>query len=245
MALKLISLNIEGRNHLDLVIPFLQTAAPDVVCLMELYEMDLERFRSALGAEIFFVPMNTREHGVFGVGILSKFPLTQTEAARYGGAHELQEFDNRNAEAAHATTRFSLISAEVEKEGELFRICTTHFPVTKEAQATDFQREDMRALLALLKEKEEFVVCGDFNAPRGDEIFGMLTQHYRDNVPARYTSSIDGRLHRAGPLPYMVDGFFTTPRYTASVEMVCGVSDHCALVGEVSANTAPAPVQEG
>ena len=82
------------------------------------------------------------------------------------------------------------------------------------------------------------MLCGDFNAPRGGEIFGLLAQKYKDNVPQKYTTSIDGILHRAGPLPFMVDGLFSTPGYTVShVEMVCGISDHCALIANVASSS--------
>jgi len=37
-------------------------------------------------------------------------------------------------------------------------------------------------------------------------------------------------LHRAGPLPYMVDGVFSTGEYGVSkVRLHQGVSDHCAI----------------
>jgi len=85
-------------------------------------------------------------------------------------------------------------------------------------------------LCAVLETLGDFVLAGDFNAPRGKEIFSLLAERYTDNIPQKYTSSIDGTLHKAGPLPYMIDGIFSTPLYeVVDVEMVCGVSDHCAF----------------
>ena len=88
----------------------------------------------------------------------------------------------------------------------------------------------MKALLAHLNGTGEFVLCGDFNAPRGGEMFAELSSRYTDNVPASYLSSLDPKLHRAGNLERMVDGIFTTPTYLVSdVEMYSGISDHCAF----------------
>ena len=42
---------------------------------------------------------------------------------------------------------------------------------------------------------------------------GARAAHWHDNIPEGYTSSIDPALHKAGPLPLMVDGLFSTPDY--------------------------------
>jgi endonuclease/exonuclease/phosphatase family metal-dependent hydrolase len=128
-----------------------------------------------------------------------------------------------------------MLSCEIEKEGETFRVATTHFTWTPDGSADDYQRADVKKLLAILGGMGEFVLTGDFNAPRGGEIFGTLAEKYKDNVPSHYTTSIDGALHRAGPLELMVDGIFSTPGYAVSdVELVAGVSDHKAIVATVS-----------
>lgn len=62
----------------------------------------------------------------------------------------------------------------------------------------------------------------------------MFAQNLKDNVPETYRTSIDGNIHRAGPLPLMVDCLFTTPGYTAAdVVLKDGVSDHMAVAGEI------------
>ena len=85
--------------------------------------------------------------------------------------------------------------------------------------------------------KEPFVLAGDFNAPRGGEIFSHIAERYTDNIPPHYTTSIDGTLHRAGPIPFMVDGLFTTPSYRAKgVHLEFGVSDHAAVAATIEKN---------
>ncbi len=128
-----------------------------------------------------------------------------------------------------------LAFCEVEKEGTVFKIYNTHFTWTADGEPDDLQRNDMQSMLRILKAAGEFILCGDFNVPRGGELFGLLAEHYKDNVPPHYTTSIDGDLHRRGQLNRMVDGMFSTPGYVVSdFEMVSGVSDHRALVATVS-----------
>jgi hypothetical protein len=44
--MKVISLNIEGNKHYELVLPFLHTENPDVICLQEVLEDDVNMFFS-------------------------------------------------------------------------------------------------------------------------------------------------------------------------------------------------------
>ncbi len=75
----------------------------------------------------------------------------------------------------------------------------------------------------------------------------MIAAKYKDNIPAEYVWSLDMGLHRAANgglqegaaaqgLPgLMVDGLFSTPEYTISdVRMHDGISDHCAIVAQVT-----------
>ena len=115
-----------------------------------------------------------------------------------------------------------------------FTIATTHFPWTDAARTSDFQRQACDGLLRLTSGRS-LVVCGDFNAPRGREIFTRLAGTWRDNVPPIYDSSIDPVLHRVPDLRLMVDGVFSTPDYDVSaVTLHQGVSDHRAITALVS-----------
>ena len=57
MPIKLITLNIEGDKHFNSVLPFLQEQNADVVCLQEVFELDLDLFIDALGGHITFTPL--------------------------------------------------------------------------------------------------------------------------------------------------------------------------------------------
>lgn len=236
--LKLISVNIEGHKHLDLVLPFLRTNNPDVVCLQEVHEPDFGMLANVLGMKGRFSPMTlmqldrkTGPHIPLGIGICTSLPFSDVrEQYYYGTRKKLHTF------AEHTTTVYSraLTSLVATKKGTAYTVGTTHFTWTANGLADAHQRRDIRALLRTLRQFPEIVFCGDFNAPRGGEIFGELARRYADNIPARYNTSIDGARHYGGPLAYMVDGLFTTPAYhAANVRLVSGVSDHCAIVADI------------
>lgn len=238
MTLRLLQLNIERSKHFDRVLPFIRTHTPEVLCIQEIYEHDVPRFE-ALGYHAYFAPMNMRkegdEEGVQGVALFSTLPMQKTWTAQYGGTQgALPIYQGETPEAKHDTQRFVATFTEIQKDGKVFRIGTTHFPWTPDGSASDFQRTDMRTLVSVLEGIDSFVFAGDLNAPRGGEIFSMLADRFRDDIPTEYTSSIDGSLHKAGPLPYMVDGIFSSPDYhVADVRMHTGVSDHCALTATI------------
>ncbi len=238
-SIRLISLNIEGRKHLDLVLHFLQKRKPDVVCIQELFEKDVPYFERGLGMKTRFVPMTLRGHGEkgvgtsmpMGIGIMSALPMTEPSIRYYyGNPDSLPNF----VWADMKTVNRMLLYTTVTKNGTAFTIGTTHFSWTPDGTVNSLQREEVQKLLAILADIPEIVFCGDFNAPRGWEIFTAIAQKYTDNIPKQYTTSIDGTLHRAGPLTLMVDGLFSTPHYKIeNVSLQCGVSDHCAIVAEV------------
>jgi endonuclease/exonuclease/phosphatase family metal-dependent hydrolase len=245
-SVRLTSLNIERSKHLDLVIPFLKSQSPDIVCLQELMERDIPAFESELHMRTYFTPekMHPAEDdlGVMGNGIMSTYELNDARATYYvGEPRHLVEFDESTAESKHRTENLAVSFISVMHDGVSYTIGTTHFTWTPDGSASEQQRADMRALLKILERSGEFVLTGDFNAPRGGEIFAKLAKRYTDNIPAQYETSIDLDLHRNGKTrPHelkdkMVDGLFTTAGYRArDVELHFGVSDHAAVIATIS-----------
>lgn len=238
--LALACINIERSRHLSRVATFLGAHVPDVVCLQELVADDIAAFKDKLGYKHhFYIPMcRVPEPGgprSVGVGILSRHPFSSTEGICYGGGGSGSDvIDHTSEEAKFATNRYSVALVEISWAGEAFTIGTTHFPWTDDARTSDFQRSACDTLLGLLKERP-LVLCGDFNAPRGKEIFARLAAQWTDHIPPAYATSLDPLLHRAGPLQLMVDGIFSTADYNVSeVALHQGVSDHCAITAHVA-----------
>jgi endonuclease/exonuclease/phosphatase family metal-dependent hydrolase len=96
----------------------------------------------------------------------------------------------------------------------------------------------LKILLEFLKKNfKEIVFCGDFNAPRGGEIFSAFADRYKDNIPEKYKTSLDSS-HKGYGKPWwettMVDGIFSTPRYIVkNVIFHKGLSDHQAVTAEI------------
>ncbi|MBP6881501.1 MAG: endonuclease/exonuclease/phosphatase family protein [Candidatus Pacebacteria bacterium] len=233
--IKIVTLNVERSKHLDLVLPFLEREQPDVLCVQELCAGDVEKFCEVMGEYFVTVPLakHTVDGGecLFSIGIFSRHTIYKKEVSYHHGSADVVPLFKQEDQR---TINRAFLWCDVVKGGEVFRIGTTHFTWTPDGEADDEQRKEVGDLLRILKEQKEIVFTGDFNAPRGREIFSRIAERYKDNVPPEYTTSIDGVIHRAGALPLMVDGIFSTPGYLVSnVRMVCGVSDHCALVAEV------------
>ena len=246
VSLKLISLNIEKSKHLDRVLPFLVREMPDVFCAQELYESAISRVVAALsGVEYTYIPMTMRPKEnppeMQGIAIFSRVPVTKRDVLYYRGTPDVVPESAQEDPSTYNNSNRMVVVCDVAKGGTAFRIATNHFAWTSGGQPDGMQRKEICLLLDILDRLGEFVLAGDFNAPRGGEIFGMLAAKYRDNVPVRYKTSLDASLHRAGKTSpeqlatKMVDGIFSTSAYTVSdVELVSGVSDHCAIVANVS-----------
>jgi len=238
-GLSLVSVNIERSKHLDTVAPFLRRQKPDVVCVQELMQYDIPFFEKEFGACAVYVANTIHpaegKSGPVGIGIFTSLPVLSHAVEYYWGSPEaLMEYDPSSTKRKHDTETHTVVYADISKDGSTFRIATTHFTWTADGQPDDLQREDLVRMLSVLEKMGEFVLCGDFNAPRGEEIWDTIASRYKDNLPAKYTTSIDP-MHRAAPLPYVVDGMFTTPGYGATdVELHEGVSDHMAVSATIA-----------
>lgn len=204
--------------------------------MQEIYSGDAERYQYELGMQCLFAPMtlaSSRYVGgvlhVQGVAIFSRHPVTHFAIRLYAG-HEkyVPTYIAKDAR----TYNHVLLSCNVHKDDVSYTIATTHFTWTPEGKTDAFQRKNIKALLAALEEIPQVILCGDFNAPRGRKIFDLLATKYKDNIPPEITSTIDPILHRAPQLQYVVDGLFSSPKYTIdNVRAEVGISDHKAIVG--------------
>ena len=248
--LKLVSLNIELDRHLDKVLPFLQQERADVICLQEVCEKNFATLERGLHMTGFFVPTCVPDvervvdkraagegrlvvneelvkKGPEGIALFTGLPVHSTHIDYY---HKISEAVPRWSVGQNRV----LFSAIVDKGGKNYTVGTTHFTWTPDGKGSPEQERDMKKLLEILARFPGIVFCGDFNAPRGGEMWAKFAEKYADNIPNQYNSSLDPKLHRAGHLDRMVDGLFCTPEYIVSnVRLVEGVSDHKAVVGMI------------
>ncbi len=235
--LRLVTLNIEGHKHLDRFLPAVKVLEPDVVCLQEVFAVDLPEIEKALGMSAVFVPLSDIQEvnkykihplGHWGIAQFTALPTRGKQIHQYGGADSLPIFYEPN------DSQRMFLSQEFEKNGVWHSIAATHFTWSKGGQISQLQREDFARLQKIIQSFDELVLCGDFNAPRGRELFGMFKSILTDHLPLEYTTTIDPELHYGGDLQLVVDTIFSTAGYeVAGVRPFSGVSDHMGVVGEV------------
>jgi endonuclease/exonuclease/phosphatase family metal-dependent hydrolase len=238
-GLALACINIERSKHLSGVATFLRGHAPDVTCLQEVVADDVDWLGEQAGyPHRFFIPMcrflEPSGARPTGIAILSRQAFGARQDIRYAGGGSGQDvLDRSSEEARFRTNRYSVAAVDIAFNGLGFTIATTHFPWSDHARTLDFQRSACDRLLDLLNNRS-LVLCGDFNAPRGQEIFSRLAARWTDHIPRGYATSLDPVLHRAGSFQLMVDGVFSTPDYDVSgVTLHQGVSDHCAITAHI------------
>ena len=231
--------------HHDTVMPFLKLENPDVICFQEVYEKDLPMYEEVLGMKSFFKPMSVHpspvdgiEPGsIVGVAILTKLKAKSNYKYYVGREDSIPNFGrSQNLDIAPHPGNRVVIWVEIIHEGVIYRIANTHLSVTFQGVSAPYQLQEAKNVLSILDLIKDIILCGDFNAPRGLETFTLISQKYKDNIPTKYDSTLDMKLHKAvdirsGIAKYVVDGLFSSPEYTISnVELREGVSDHKAIV---------------
>lgn len=235
--MKLVSVNIENDLHLDRLVPFLKKENPDVVCLQELLYDTAEKLRIELGMrESYYLPLLMYHGKIWGIGILSKYPLENKYSGYYYKPGRDLGVWNEGDFSAENNKRIArgILAVEVTIENVTYRVIDTHFTWSGMAENTPLQKEHMEKLFTLLGKFTDFVICGDLNIPRGSELWSELAKKYKDNIPPEAITTLDRDIHKVGHLDLVVDAMFSTPGYEVkNVRVVSGVSDHMAVVGEV------------
>lgn len=241
--MKLISLNIELSRHHDLVLPFLKSEKADVVCLQELLEEDFEMYKRELGMNgvhlvLSYITDNNHVESRGkreGIAIFSKNIMDSGFVFHVGEKEDVDRPFDEYISHENIIKNRAFIWADIKNDDEVFRIVTTHLTITRNGEVTPVQLEDNKRFIANVKKLDEFVLCGDTNAPRGHGAYEEISKEFKDNIPTKYTSSLDKDLHRAKGVEYMVDCLFTTPRYEAMVvELRGGLSDHMAVIADIN-----------
>lgn len=232
----LVTLNIECDEHLAAVTDFLIANRPDVILLQEVLSKDLTGLEKALGMHSAFAALNFIHLGdsieKLGLAIFSKTQFIKTEAIYYQGDGE--NLTHVSVHEPEKMTRVALM-ANIEINNQRVCVVNTHFTWSPNGTPSKQQFIDLEKMLGVLASLPEHVLCGDFNAPRGTAIFDILSNKYKDNIPKNVTTTLDKNLHKAGDLQLVVDGVFTTPAYQVTkIQVIDGVSDHCAILAEIN-----------
>lgn len=242
MPLKLLTLNIEHDRHLDAVAQTMAAHLPDIVCLQEVFEKDCAQLAAAGDYQVKYAistlmpegPAGNTTPRSWGLAVLTRVPVHNQTVAYYADDPRIRIFKERN------DPRRVVLMTELWHEGQNYKIGTTHFTWSKDGATTDEQRADFARLKQVLLPFPDYVLCGDFNAPRGGEMFALFTGELGllDHLPPNITTTIDPNLHYAGALELAVDTIFSTPEYRMTdVQVLEGISDHKGILGLVERRT--------
>ncbi|MET0499846.1 MAG: endonuclease/exonuclease/phosphatase family protein [Steroidobacteraceae bacterium] len=235
MAIKLLTLNIENERHLERVHAAITEHLPDIVCLQEVFESDCAYLASSGRYDVKFspsarLPRRIGPDRTWGVAVLTRVPVRRQIESYYADDPAIRVLREPN------DARRVVVVTELEHEGQLYRIATTHFTWTGDGHINEQQKADFTRLERLLSHYSDYVLCGDFNAPRGREMFGRFVEELGliDHLPASVTTTIDARFHYAGALELVVDTIFSTPEYRLMETRVLeGISDHKGILALV------------
>ena len=222
--MKIISLNIEGRRHLDKALPFLKNEKPDCIALMEA-PIEIQGWLQKQGYQTTFSPrVHRHQDGQFfetGIYFASYEKHTAHTYYYHRGNEKIVELDENNV---RMTISNPVIFASIGN----INIATTHFTWNPNGETADtYQKTDLKVLLSYLKNQPSHILCGDFNIPRHINIlYNEIIKHYSDSIPSEYKSSLDS---------FMVDYVFTQPPfYTSNTRFEFGVSDHAAIITNIN-----------
>lgn len=245
MPFKLISLNIQSDVHLDLVCNLISQNRHDVLCLQEVYQADLPVLESACGFHLEFIavaevnqslPNMGTPKGKWGIASGTRFPVMTTNSFQYRDLKQVLSIPDKKGPGQVIPSAMAL---QFVADNQTQTVVTTHFTWSPNATISPLQISDCMNLKNYLSQKyPDYLLCGDFNAPRGKTLYTLLQSGLIDHLPKDITTTLDGKFHYAGQLDLVVDTIFSTPEYRVSqVEVVGGVSDHMALVAQVERTT--------
>jgi endonuclease/exonuclease/phosphatase family metal-dependent hydrolase len=234
MKFKIINLNIEGDIHVDKVISFFKNEDPDILLMQEVNLLDVKQLSLETGLQYAnYIPMGINVSGknsVQGCLILSKYIFIDSG---YYTLYEMKEGDQDFY--GQFTKNFHMLYIKLLINEELITFYTTHLPWAPNGDSSKIQNVCVDSIIYLLKDKNKFILTGDFNSPRGRGNFSRLSNSMKDNIPSDVNTTLDLNLHRAAPLYLVVDGLFTSHDIGdfQSVKVMDGVSDHMAIVAEI------------
>jgi len=239
MSLKLLTLNIENHRHLDRVVQTIATHLPDIVCLQEVFEKDCAKLAAVGGYQVKYAISTLMPEGKadntsprsWGVAVLARVPVLNQAVVYYDDDPRIRIFKGP------MDPRHVLVTTELQHEGRFYRFGTTHFTWSMAGATTNEQLADFVRLKQALLPYPDYVLCGDFNAPRGGELFSKFTDELSliDHLPANVTTTIDPQFHYAGALELVVDTIFSTPEYSVTdVQVLEGISDHKGILAWVA-----------
>ncbi len=230
---KIITLNIEGDKHLDIVLDYLERESADFLCLQEVFAVHKDLFtkKLAYAHHLFSAQSRVLQENNFGVNplgdwgllLLSKVPFLSQQVFCYQGDSESVP---KLLSGQPNSVRRVLQVVKSSIDDRSYTIGNIHFTWSPGGTPTPEQAKSAQKVLSFLMQFDSLVLAGDFNAPRGGDTRELFAKSYTDNIPSSVNSTLDPVMHRSGR-DLVVDGIFTSPDILVeNVKVTAGISDH-------------------
>ena len=175
----LLSLNIQRDYNFDRVTALVAKLDPDVICFQEALLPFVEEFAREFGYGHLFslrtYGENDQANAPLPEGIALLWKQDELCLVKQGD-HHYNDNDAIFPEASPNAVRRALLLGTFEHGDVVYRVGTTHFTWTPDGSASDEQHRDMKNLLTALEsyhDEHGVIFTGDFNAPRGGEVFAQ------------------------------------------------------------------------
>jgi endonuclease/exonuclease/phosphatase family metal-dependent hydrolase len=236
--MKIMSWNIWKGKFLDKVIAQIEQETPDVVCLQEVIEQEIDgqrvnsaqRIASKLGYEFVYCKAFTtdRHTPVFDIGdaILSKVPILSSSC------HFLSTLEEYQGSAVSEPR--TAVKVEVKTSTGTVSIITCHLGYSEKFQETDIRNTQLDRLLSLIP-KTSAILTGDFNSQPDSRTLRILnnslTNTDRDQTEYSYTD-----MKEENHPEYRIDYIFTTADVASKDFQILptDASDHSPLTVEIT-----------
>jgi hypothetical protein len=261
--IEIVTLNC-GRclKHFDETAAFLHSLAagagagmPRIICLQDVQERHLDalvpsNYASRLFAPMCKHPLARGEIQPVGIGIFSTEPFLSISVDAYvGQVLPVQKLEGITVDAEGNSGNHDLVKVRATESrllavvgimlgGRLVKIGTTHGPWVKGGIPDDHQSTSVGNLARLIDRAAhdcDVVVLGDFNIPRGGNLYSYFIEIARlaDYVPPHIDNTLDVNNHSLKGKVKVVSDYVFVSRGARigvhSVQVHSGVSDHMAM----------------
>lgn len=247
MVIRFLTFNIWHGKNWQRVIEFIKAKNPDIFTLQEVTinitkhvpgGIDLkEEFKQTFAPNYkgVYAPINEKiENGKrtgFGNMIFSKFPILDYKVhyllKSLGWADNYEE-QSRN-----------LLEVKINIDNQSLSVFTTHLAYSPKFVDTSIKLEEAKKIVRIVKNKENFILAGDFNATPNTEVIATIKSlgSYIDskNRPTWTKHPFSYKGFKVNRLAWKLDYIFLSPNlYCKKLDIPdIDISDHLPLIAEI------------
>jgi endonuclease/exonuclease/phosphatase (EEP) superfamily protein YafD len=264
--MKILHLNIERDKHLDKLVRLIERETPDVICLEEAIDIDIEKIAARFKYYFVHAPLVELHTGGFeGSVIMSKFIILDIRRQHYGDNKTVAPRININKAGINHGNRpkdglmylFTLLSIKIKDDtGQVWNVATTHCPAVEHTTPglIDHTFDEMKDVQKVVQDglylerltemvrhlPTPLIFTADLNASRGEYAYNVLAHELVDIVPRKIDSTIDPKQHQPIDFKSVIDTIMVSNEIELKrIQVLEGVSNHKALLAELAQQNTP------